>query len=297
MENKTLQECVEKVMVPKFGKNWKQLPDVKILWYEVEKLYASQLQPATPVQEQQVSAGQWVKASERLPNHYKPTELLHLYYKGCTGKLIPWTGTYDKKEKAFYLDALDPKGEDEFDNILWLDDESLSPTKEQEQKSFEEGQVSAEQLWIKHRFLHANNCYYMSSEQFFAAIKEFEEGVQREGVSAEELINKYSTYVSNLEFNLKQTEKGSIRYERGKQQLDCYSEALYDLKAMEQYAVQKEISSEVGDSVVWVEVKQTEWHDADGYAVGQLIEGECLLKQTTISEIIQQGKNKNYATI
>jgi len=71
----------------------------------------------------------WIKASEKQPLHYKPTEVLHLNILNDKGLKMPWIGTFDKRENAFYPDNIGPIGPKEFHLVEWLDDTEIDMTK------------------------------------------------------------------------------------------------------------------------------------------------------------------------
>lgn len=88
----------------------------------VEKYFGIKLSKSNSGQK--ISGGlRWVRASERLPDDYKPNELIVIRIPSPSGVKVPWVCTYDKKEKTFYFSDLSPKqSEKDIATIEWLDE-------------------------------------------------------------------------------------------------------------------------------------------------------------------------------
>jgi len=71
----------------------------------------------------------WIKAIERLPDDFKPDELLHVKYLNHKGMKVPWVCTYDSSVKEFVFEDLLPVSEKDFYKIEWLDESDDTPAK------------------------------------------------------------------------------------------------------------------------------------------------------------------------
>jgi len=65
---------------------------------------------------------EFVNASKRTPDDFKPDELIIGKIISPSGIKIPVTGTYDKSDRTFYFEGFAPRGESEFNNIEWLEE-------------------------------------------------------------------------------------------------------------------------------------------------------------------------------